>query len=267
MFSRREKETNMSFNAFDNVLYQSSTDLQMKQEPNVQIHRRSDNEMVNNAEPLQFDNNVYDARRIYSEKEDLGIGNSFVNHTEATPVKTEMRDGMTGMVNPYADVPEAEKKIPYVTRTDSTTIVSSTNLKAAVLASLDEDGVTQPEIKGTTGSRVFTAGSERPVVVKVRSVSEDSADGLSGFANPCAAVDDYIFSEDDTREALDIPDRTGGETQKIQGSSDQLKTVSELNANEEGQEKTELQRKGEEIVHGRGNWVALEKDANIESNA
>ena len=203
--SRKEKEAETNFNRFDNVIYQSNSDLQNKKAPDVIINRRSDDGAVRDRKQLQFSNVVYDARQSYSEMENADLGASLDLPVSSNNVEVDMKDGMVGMVNPYMEAVESDRKSCPLAKTDSATISSSTNLKATVLASLDDESAVQfGHGSMWTGGRSFNRGDEKPMVVKVRSVGDDTADGQSGFANPCAAVDDYIFSEDDTREAVDV---------------------------------------------------------------
>ena len=204
MNSRREKEAETNFNQFDNVMYQSNSDLQNKKAPDVMINRRTDDGDVRDKKQLKFSNVVYDARKSYSEMENVDLGAALDLPVGNNTVEVDMKDGMVGMVNPYMEAVESDRKSYPLNKTDSATISSSTNLKATVLASLDDDSAVQFGRGSMLSGRSFNRGDENPMVVKVRSVGDDSIDGQSGFANPGAAVDDYIFSEDDTREAMDV---------------------------------------------------------------
>ena len=238
-------------------MYQSNCDLQGEQGPNVQINRSHDDGVTDSKKPIQFSNIIYDARKHYSEIENAAFGTSSEPPEGNSTVKMEIKDGMVGMINPYVEVLETEKKLAPISKEDSATIGSSTNLKAAALASLDDERGVQLE-RGKMLSRSFlNDDNEKPMMVKVRSISEDSGETLSGIANPCTAVDDYIFSEDDTREALDI---TGGSLDKRQ--------IVDLNAITEQDRKKMLPSYEEatadyETLH----WPEKEKNQNLESDA
>lgn len=253
------------------MLYQSNTDLQRKDDPHVQINRGFDEATATvtatttSTKPLQMDNNVYDARRTYAEIDDIGTGLDRTNN--AAPVRMEMMDGMTGVVNPYMEVPEHDRKLPYSTRTDSTPVGSSVNLKNDVLASIDDvhERVSLPDKKPTSLNGENALSHKEPMIVSVRSLDEDSTDGLSGFANPCAAVDDYIFSEDDTREGIEIIAKTPNDMH-IYETPDDAK-VAELNANNQGDLNSSLSSKNVPTVNEKGKWVNLESEVQDDSLA
>lgn len=238
-------------------MYQSNYDLQGEQQPNVQINRLHDDGVANSKKSLQFSNIIYDARKHYSEIENANFGTSSDPPEGNSTVKMEIKDGMIGMINPYVEALETEKRLAPISKEDSVTIGSSTNLKAAALASLDDEKAVQFEPAKMLRSGFLNSGNEKPMIVKVRSMNEDYGDGLSGFANPCAAVDDYIFSEEDTREALDI---TGGSFDKRQ--------IVDLTAIAEQDRKTMLPSYKEATADDDNlHWPEVEKKSNLESNA
>lgn len=185
-------------------MYRSNTDLQTKQEPNVEIQQRqqqhaSSQRNGSRKNPLEFNNAIYDGRKAYSEMMSVDLPTDATAAKAPNPIPIESRQGMTGLVNPYAELPECEKQPPHVVTTCATTIASP----KCTLPSIDVLHNAPPLPKKRPLPDIHRRDDselEMPSVVQVQSVKRDSVDGLSGFANPCASVDDDLFSEDDTRE-------------------------------------------------------------------
>ena len=219
--------------------------------PNVSINRQHDGKTTSGKGPLQYSNAIYDARKNYSELENADLRTSLDLPDSNQAVKVDMKDGMTGMVNPYVEALETERKLAGANEEGVVTIGSTTNLKSAALVSLDDEKGVKLGRESVVSSNLYQSNSIKPMVVKVRSVSEDSGDFLGGFANPCATGDDYIFSEDDTREALDI---TGGSEKRH---------VEELNANDF----EKIPEKDAVADHNSIHWTEVQKGPKQESNA
>ena len=233
-YFRKQQNEGGGFNVFDNVLYRSNTDLQTKQEPNVEIHRQQQQQQHSLPQhngsyksPLEFNNVIYDGRKAYSEMMSVDLSTDATAAKDSNPIHVESNKGMTGLVNPYAELPEYEKQPGHVVTTSATTI----SLPKSPLPSIDELYNAPPLPKKRPLPEIHVPDDnelEMPSVVHVQSVKRDSVDGLSGFANPCAAVDDDLFSEDDTREIAGSIEEYMG-TDDVVDDSHHYMAVADLN--------------------------------------
>ena len=209
---------------------------------------------------------IYDGRRAYSEMMSVDLSTDATAAKDPNPIHIESRKGMTGLVNPYAELPEYEKQPAHVVTTCATTVASP----KTTLPSIDElyNAPPLPQKKPLPEIHVPNDGElEMPSVVQVQSVKGDSVDGLSGFANPCAAVDDDMFSEDDTREiAGSIEDYMG--TEDSVDDPHHYMAVADLNLDGALANESAIAGQGEtvppQIVEQnaiRNNWVNVEDES------
>ena len=153
---------------------------------------------------LEFDNSIYDARDDYAEVVTVDFTRDDHSKQEDGRIVFDSANGMTGLVNPYIDLPENEKSQSSLVRTDSVNIVSSSDVRVGTVAAIEvyEDDFMSKR-KPKQADRL--QDNFRPVrSLQVKSINEDAVDGLTGFANPCVAMDDNIFSEEDTKDATEL---------------------------------------------------------------
>eukprot|EP00795_Rhopilema_esculentum_P014314 gene14314-5353_t len=205
-YKKRRNNASKSFTAFDNALYRSNTDLQEAKEPSVVINNKANiqSESSTKLNALEFDNSIYDARDDYAEVVTVDFAREDYSKQEDGRIVFDSGKGMTGLVNPYIDLPENEKSQSSLVRTDSVSIVSSSDVRVGTVAAIEvyEDDF-MSKIKSKQADRL--QDNFRPVrSLQVKSINEDAVDGLTGFANPCVAMDDNIFSEEDTKDATEL---------------------------------------------------------------
>lgn len=263
---RREKQANVAFNAFDNVMYDSNPNLERKEEPRVQINQQDGGRDEKAA--LEFNNIVYDARGAYANSDTVDFG--LARSNDGGPMKVDVKEGMTGILNPYTEIPEKERQLPSVRRSDSTTISSSTNLKKDVLASIDDVFQQAPnfEYKRVDTPSSMAAPDDQPMVVNVKSVCDESFDGISGFANPWGSEEDAIFSEDDTRESAGTSVKITESPRHSEGPED-YKSSDNWSGNTDKQMIKSSVSPPEEVSGNKRseNYVDVQTDEHLESNA
>ncbi len=185
----RPREPTIKFNevSFDNVMYESNTTLNANDEQQRVEIRRSQPEGNASKHNFQFQNMMYAGNDgADSQKVDLSQSGYSLEY--------ESNDGITGLVNPFAELPEEEKKVRYITRTDSTRIVTG-NLPAVGITAVDEDAVLNSIQASSRVPQMVGDSDLRETVVRVQPGDP------TGFENPYSELEPEADFEIEAREA------------------------------------------------------------------
>ena len=177
--------------AFDNVLYQSTGDVSSAAptDPRIEMRRSAPETTPTKNQQFKFSNLVYqdqDSEIIDDRKVDL-------SETGIT-LEEEEKDGMRGFVNPYSDLPEEEKRMQLVVRTNSTTMVMGESKAGGGLTSLDtiEDSF---EGRSKSSPRPSPRGEDDAFETKTTLVEVHPSHDLTAFAD-LQGLDDFLESAD-----------------------------------------------------------------------